>query len=59
MKTKRVAILYICTGKYNIFFADFYRSAEEYLLTDKQYKKEYFVWTDDMSFCTWNLTLSF
>lgn len=52
MKTKRVAILYICTGKYNIFFADFYRSAEEYLLTDKQYKKEYFVWTDDMSLST-------
>lgn len=46
---KRIAILYICTGRYNVFFADFYQSAEEFLLTDKQYQKEYFVWTDDMS----------
>lgn len=51
MKIKRIAILYICTGKYNVFFADFYHSAEKYLLTDKQYLKEYFVWTDDMSLC--------
>lgn len=44
----KIAILYICTGKYNIFFPDFYSSAEKYLLTNKCHK-EYFVWTDDMS----------
>lgn len=41
----RVAILYICTGKYNQFFSRFYESTELYLLKD--YTKEYFVWTDD------------
>lgn len=45
----KIAVLYICTGKYNQFFEGFYRSAEEYLLTDSQYQKEYFVWTDNMS----------
>ena len=51
MKIKKIAILYICTGRYNVFFADFYHSAEKFLLTEKQYQKEYFVWTDDMSLC--------
>lgn len=41
----KVAILYICTGRYNKFFKEFYASCEEYFLTDA--KKEYFVWTDD------------
>lgn len=40
-----IAILYICTGKYNQFFSGFYKSAEKYLLVDAE--KHYFVWTDD------------
>ena len=42
---KRVGILYICTGKYNQFFMDFYHSCEQFLLRD--YLKTYYVWTDD------------
>lgn len=42
----KIAILYICTGKYNQFFLDFYNSSEEYLLK-KESEKHYFVWTDD------------
>lgn len=41
----KVAILYICTGKYNKFFSGFYESAEKYLLNGVD--KTYFVWTDD------------
>ena len=44
----RIAILYICTGKYNQFFKGFYESSEKYLLAGKA-EKEYFVFTDDMS----------
>lgn len=43
---KRVAILYICTGKYNQFFYGFYESAEEFFLRGVA-EVEYFVWTDD------------
>lgn len=43
----KIAILYICTGKYNQFFEGFYKSAEKYLLNG--YDKTYFVWTDDDS----------
>ncbi len=39
-----VGILYICTGKYDIFFEDFYKSCEEKFLTN--HKKTYYVWTD-------------
>lgn len=42
---KKIAILYICTGKYNQFFSGFYKSAEIFLL--KGFEKTYFVWTDD------------
>lgn len=42
----KVAILYICTGKYNQFFADFYASAEKYFLSEVA-QRHYFVWTDD------------
>lgn len=42
----KVAILYICTGKYNQFFLDFYASAEKYFLSEEA-QKHYFVWTDD------------
>lgn len=41
---KKNAILYICTGKYNIFWEGFYKSAEQYFL--KNHTKEYFVFTD-------------
>lgn len=42
-----IAILYICTGKYNQFFKGFYESCEMNFLPDSN--KEYFVWTDDDS----------
>lgn len=41
----KIAILYICTGKYNRFFHDFYMSSEKYFLVNDE--KKYFVWTDD------------
>lgn len=41
----KVAILYICTGRYNQFFSGFYKSCEKYFLTNSQ--KQYFVWTDN------------
>jgi len=41
----KIAILYVCTGKYKQFFKGFYESAEKYLL--KEVEKHYFVWTDD------------
>lgn len=40
----RVAILYICTGKYVTFWEDFYKSSEEKFLQLSE--KEYFVFTD-------------
>ena len=44
----KIAILYICTGKYNQFFEGFYLSCEKFFLVGKA-KKKYFVWTDDNS----------
>ena len=41
----KIAILFICTGKYNKFFPRFYDSSEKNFLVDAQ--KQYFVWTDD------------
>lgn len=41
----RIAILYICTGKYSIFWNSFYSSSEKHFLKDKE--KHYFVFTDD------------
>ncbi len=46
----RIAILYICTGRYNKFWEGFYKSSEEYFLRDIAHK-EYFVFTDDMNLC--------
>lgn len=43
----KVAILYICTGKYNQFFLDFYHSCELYFLKGIA-SVEYFVFTDDL-----------
>jgi hypothetical protein len=44
----KVAILYICTGRYNQFFKGFYESCEKYFLKDIA-EVEYFVFTDDMA----------
>ena len=40
----KIGILYICTGKYDIFWNGFYKSAEKYLLPNTE--KHYFVFTD-------------
>ena len=39
-----IAILYICTGPYDIFWKDFYNTAEKHFL--RNIKKEYYVFTD-------------
>lgn len=44
----KIAVLYICTGKYNQFFNAFYNSCERYFLTNLA-NKQYFIWTDDTS----------
>lgn len=46
----KIAILYICTGRYNQFFADFHQSCEEHFLKGTA-ELEYFVWTDDLNLC--------
>ena len=48
MPMLKVAILYICTGKYNHFFNGFYESSEKYFLKNAAIL-EYFVFTDDMN----------
>lgn len=40
-----VGILYICTGKYSIFWNSFYKSAKRYFLPGIE--KKYYVFTDD------------
>ncbi len=40
----KIGILYICTGKYDVFWQGFYESAEKYLLPKSE--KHYFVFTD-------------
>lgn len=47
----KVAILYICTGKYNQFFSGFYESCEKYFLKDIA-SVDYFVFTDEISLST-------
>ena len=42
----KIAILYICTGRYAQFFHDFYQSAKQYFLTDED--KTFFVFTDQV-----------
>lgn len=39
----KVAVLYICTGKYDVFWKDFYISYEKYFLPDCE--KHYYVFT--------------
>ena len=41
----KIAIIYICTGKYSIFWEPFFQSAEHYFYPDA--KKTYFLFTDD------------
>jgi hypothetical protein len=43
----KIAILYICTGKYEIFWKDFYISAQKNFLPN--HEKHYFVFTDAKS----------
>lgn len=47
----RIAVLYICTGNYNQFFADFYKSAKKYFLNGIA-DIEYFVFTDKEQLCS-------
>lgn len=42
----KFGILYICTGKYDIFWKDFYLSAERYFMSSGMHKREYYVFTD-------------
>jgi hypothetical protein len=44
--TKRIAILYIATGKYIIFWKSFFESSEKYFLKDLHYEKNYIVFND-------------
>lgn len=43
----KIAILYICTGKYLEFWNRFYESANKFLLSN--HKKHYFVFTDSLT----------
>lgn len=45
----KIAILYICTGRYNQFFKGFYNSAIRYFMVGVD--KKFFVWTDDDNLC--------
>ncbi len=40
----KIAILYICTGKYDIFWDGFYKSSKQFFF--KEHNKHYFVFTD-------------
>lgn len=42
---KKIGILYICTGDYNLFWPRFYETSELFLLHD--FEKHYFVFTDN------------
>lgn len=44
----KIAILYICTGKYNHFFRAFYENSEKYFMKDEA-ERQYIVFTDDMN----------
>ena len=43
-KKSKIAILYVCTGKYEIFWKDFFCSYEKYFLSETE--KHYYVFTD-------------
>lgn len=48
-QTMRIGILYICTGKYDIFWKNFYLSAELYFMQNPDVIREYYVFTDSPS----------
>ena len=54
---KKIAILYICTGKYKVFWKDFYESSEKLFLNGAH--KHYFVFTDahDLDHVNKNVTI--
>jgi hypothetical protein len=41
---KSIAVLYVCTGDYVMFWEDFFKSAEKNFAPES--RKEYFVFTD-------------
>jgi len=43
---KKIAILYIATEKYSIFWKNFFESSEYFLLNNPKYEKHYFVFTN-------------
>ena len=47
MENKSIAILYVCTGKYTVFWKEFYISCMERFIPE--YHKEFFVFTDAAS----------
>lgn len=48
----KIVILYICTGKYHIFFKDFYESSEKYFIPEAE--KTYFVFSDHKELAEYN-----
>lgn len=49
MTVKKIAILYIATGSYDVFWKDFYQSSEEYFLNSDEFEKNYFIFSDNLS----------
>jgi hypothetical protein len=49
---KKLGILYIVTGRYNVFWEEFYESSESHFLssTNDDIEKHYFIFTDDISY---------
>lgn len=44
----RIGILYICTGRYSIFWKKFYQSTEKSFMQGLPCIREYYVFTDSM-----------
>ena len=49
MENTKIAILYICTGQYTVFWEEFYKSFQEHFLPNC--RKEYYVFTDKDDLC--------
>lgn len=45
----KIAILYICTGRYDVFWKDFFISCEKHLLPKMEKEVHYFIFTDSVS----------
>jgi hypothetical protein len=50
MHSEKIAILYICTGKYSVFWQEFYERSQQYLFTE--FQKHFFVFTEDPAIVT-------